>query len=391
MTPADLDEAIEARVLPHNLQAERAVLGAGLSFRECLDAVIPLVTAVDFFRDAHQCIFSTMIALHEQHIAPDLLTVCEKLQTTGQLDAIGGPTYLASLTDGIPRSSNVEHYAQIVREKAQLRRLIFAANTVLAQAYDAQDAPADILDAAQREFARVADRQIVGGFVSASTLMAEAMTALQTAIDRRRGDEDRISGVPTGFTALDEMLGGLQPGELTLIAARPAMGKTSLEMQIAVQAAAAGYPVGIFSVEMARSALGVRLLAGEARINTLRIRDGRIGDHESPVISAAMNRLAGLPFHIDDSADLSLQDLRAKARRLKVEHQAALIMVDYLQLMKTERAENRNLEVAALSRGLKVLAVISSFQWSCYRSSRATSKNAPTIGRNCRTFAIRAR
>jgi len=187
------------------------------------------------------------------------------------------------------------------------------------------------------------------------------------------------------------MLGGLQPGELTLIAARPAMGKTSLEMQIAVQAAAAGYPVGIFSVEMARSALGVRLLAGEARINTLRIRDGRIGDHESPVISAAMNRLAGLPFHIDDSADLSLQDLRAKARRLKVEHQAALIMVDYLQLMKTERAENRNLEVAALSRGLKVLAVISSFQWSCYRSSRATSKNAPTIGRNCRTFAIRAR
>jgi replicative DNA helicase len=344
-----------ARVVPRNLDAERSVLGASLVYPEALDTVVPLLRPEDFYREAHSHIFRALLGLHRNHVAVDVVTIQEHLATAGLLDEVGGPAYLASLTDGVPRGMHVEDHARIVRDKSTLRQLIVVSRGTIAQAYDAEEAAPDVVDAAQRRIAQVAERQVLsGGFVGMSATMGEVLATLET----RRADTGQLTGVPSGFADLDMMTGGFQPGDLIILAARPSMGKTSLAQSLAVHAATAGkITVGLFSVEMSRLSLGLRLVASEAHVDTLRVRDGRIWDREWASISGAMARLGQSNLFIDDTADLTVFDIRAKSRRLKAEHGLGLLVIDYLQLMRgTDKAENKNLEVAGISRGLKLIA-----------------------------------
>lgn len=349
------DDGLDARVLPHSLEAERAVLGASLLFPEMLAVAMSAVTPAQFFRDAHRRIFQTMLDLSGDRVAVDLVTVKNRLATLGTLDAVGGPAYLASMTDGVPRSMNVDHYAAIVREKATLRGLIHAGTKMIAAAYDGQDPTGEILETAQRDLFTVSDGSVVGGgFVDARALMVETFDELE----RRMADTREFTGVPSGFYDLDRLTGGFQPGDLIFIAARPSMGKTSLLQSLAIHAATVGgVEVGLFSVEMSRTALALRMLASEAGVDSLRVRDGKLSQGEWGKLSLALARLSDSRLHVDDSPDLTVFDVRAKARKLQAQHGLGLILIDYLQLMRvSERGENRNLEVAGMSRGLKTLA-----------------------------------
>jgi replicative DNA helicase len=344
-----------ARVSPNNLDAERSVLGAILVYPEALETVVPLLRAEDFYRGAHRDIFRVVLGLHQDRVAVDFVTLHERLAVANLLDDVGGPAYLASLTDGVPRGMRVEEHARLVREKSTRRQLIAAARRAMAEAFDSDEPTADVVDGVLRRFAKVAEGQILsGGFVGMPATMSDVLTTLET----RRADSRRFNGVPSGFSDLDAMTGGFQPGDLVILAARPSMGKTSLAQSMAVHAATVGeVTVGLFSVEMSRVALGIRLLSSEAGVDTLRMRDGRIWEREWSAISSAMARLGRSKLFIDDTPDLTVFDVRAKARRFKSEHGLGLIVVDYLQLMRgTEKAENKNLEVAGISRGLKIIA-----------------------------------
>jgi replicative DNA helicase len=370
------DQELDSRTMPHSLDAERAILGAVVLTGDAMDLIAPKIRTEDFYRAPHQQIFRAMRGLHADQIAIDFLTLKERLITAGKLDDAGGPAYIAALTDGLPRSVNVEHYVQIVKEKATRRALIVAARKTIGEAFDSDDPTADLLNAAQATLFRIAEQQTGGdGFVDMKVLMGEVLEAL----DARSKAGAAIVGVPSGFVDLDRQTGGFQPGDLVLIAARPSMGKTSFAQAIALHAAMkAGIPVALFSVEMSRLALGLRLVAGEARIDTLRLRDGRIYDSEWGAVSQAIGCLGESALYIDDSADLTIFDVRAKVRRLRAERGVGLIVVDYLQLMRAaEKAENKNLEVAAISRGLKVIArdlgvpviVLSQLSRDCERRS----------------------
>lgn len=356
MSRSAFDDGIETRTLPHSLEAERAVLGAMLLNNDRIDDAVSIVGAADFYRDAHQCLVRHVLALHEKRSAVDLVTVRESLSAAGELERIGGPVYLAALVDGVPRSMNVEHYARIVKEKATRRALIFAAIKIQALAYDPNELAADILETAHRHVLAVTEGQMIGGgFLDAPTWMAETLTELE----RRMTDTREIPGVPSGFVELDQMLGGFQPGGLYFIAARPSMGKTALAQAIAVHAATVGeVQVGIFSLEMNRRELALRMLASEASLSTLLVqRPKLLAPAQWAKLSATMNRLRESGLHIDDSSNLTVFDIRAKARQLRAKHGLGLLIIDYLQLMGVaERAENRNLEIAAISRNLKLLA-----------------------------------
>jgi replicative DNA helicase len=344
----------EERTYPHNLEAERSVLGAILISNDAFNFAAEVLKPEDFYREAHRQIFAAMALLNEKAQAVDLVTLRETLGRGNQLDNVGGPAYIASLVDGMPHSSNVAYYARIVKEKATLRRLIFSANKILAEAFEAGEDADLILDKAEEQIFSIAEDRVQEGFVPMRTLALKGMDTVQKAYERKQ----LITGIPTGFLEIDEITSGLQPSDLIILAARPSMGKTSLALNIAQHVGLkTEMTVGIFSLEMSKEQLFMRMLTSEASIDSHRLRTGFLVESDWSKLSHAISTLAEANIYIDDTASIGLMAMRAKARRLQAERGLHLIVVDYLQLMQSAgRFDNRTQELGAISRSLKSLA-----------------------------------
>jgi replicative DNA helicase len=342
------------RTLPHNLEAEKCVLGAILINNQAFNQAAEVIDAQDFFRDAHRRIFEKMIALTDRSEPVDLVTLNDELGRSNELEGVGGPAYISALTDGVPRSANVEYYARIVKEKSTLRRLIQSSTDVLARAYDAEEDADDLLDDAERSIFQIADNRMRSGFVKLSELVDSSHQMLEK-LEQHRG---LVTGVPSGFVDLDEMTSGFQPADLVIVAARPSMGKTSFVMNIATHCGIeAGKTVGVFSLEMSKEQLFLRMLTSEARVDAHRFRGGFFGEQDYARIASALGRLHEAKVFIDDTPSIGILEMRAKARRLKLEHGLDMLVVDYLQLMQGRgRFENRQQELASISRSMKILA-----------------------------------
>jgi replicative DNA helicase len=342
------------RTLPHNLEAERSVLGAILIHNDAFNVAAELIDSGDFFRDAHRRVFDTMVDLNERGQAIDLVTLKDELARSGDLDDVGGAAYIAALVDGVPRSTNVEHYARIVKERATLRNLIQSANRILGMAYRAEEDADTLLDQAEQEIFSIAEGRIHTGFVPLSDLVQGSFTA----IEQLQEHKGLVTGVPSGFVDIDSLTSGFQPADLIIIAARPSMGKTSFVLNVAQHVGIkTDRSVGLFSLEMSKEQLFMRMLTAEAEVDSHRFRGGFLSERDYGRLSTALGRLADAKVYIDDSAGLGVLEMRAKARRLKAEHGLDLLVIDYLQLMQGRgRFENRTQELASISRSLKALA-----------------------------------
>jgi replicative DNA helicase len=346
--------AAPERTLPHNLEAEKSVLGAILIHNDAFNHAAELIDSRDFFRDAHRRIFDKMVSLSERNEAIDLVTLKEELRRSGELEEVGGPAYIASLADGVPRTANVEHYARIVKEKATLRNLIHSANRILADAYQAEEDADLILDGAEKAIFEIAEDRIREGFVPLRDLVQSSFAT----IEKLQQHKGLVTGVPTGFVDLDEITSGLQPSDLVLVAARPSMGKTSFVLNIAQHIGTqTEMTVGFFSLEMSKEQLFMRMLTSEARIDAHRFRSGYLNEKDYGRLSHALGTLAEARVFIDDTASIGVLEMRAKARRLQAEHGLHLLVIDYIQLMQGRgRFESRQQELASISRSLKGLA-----------------------------------
>jgi replicative DNA helicase len=343
------------RVPPHNLQAEESVLGAMLLSRDAIAAAVETCRADDFYKPAHGHIFDAVCSLYGQGEPADPVTVADELRRAELLDASGGPAALISLQANTPATANAGRYARIVEEHALLRRLIGVAGEIAEMGYSIPDEVTTVLDRAESMVFQVAERRVTDTLKPLHDLLADSLDRLEALYDRG----ESITGVPTGYIDLDERLSGLQPSSLVIIGARPSMGKTALALGLASHAAMeAGTPVLYFSLEMSHSELTQRLLCSEARVDSSRIRNGRLLESDWPKISHAIGRLGEAPLYIDDNPNLTVMEVRAKARRLKSRlGDLGLVVIDYLQLMSSRTStENRQVEVSEISRGLKILA-----------------------------------
>jgi replicative DNA helicase len=330
------------------------VLGAVLVDNQAFNSAAEVLTRNDFYREAHRRIFEAMAALAERSQPIDLVTLKDELIKASALEGVGGAAYLASLLDGVPRITNVEHWSRIIKEKAVLRNLIHASTRIVQECYEAEDDPALLLDRAEKAIFDIAEHRIRQGFVGIREIVKESFRT----IDQLSQSKELVTGIPTGFVDLDEKTSGLQKGDLIIVAARPAMGKTSLCLNIAQYASIkTGETVGIFSLEMAKEQLVLRMLCSDARVDSHRLRTGNLQEKDWARLAKAYADLSASRIFIDDSATLTPLEMRAKCRRLKAEHGLGLIVVDYLQLMSgAGRTENRQQEIAAISRSLKGLA-----------------------------------
>jgi replicative DNA helicase len=345
-----------ARIPPHNIEAEESLLGSMMLSREAITAAVEArLVSGDFYKPAHGAIFEAAYGLHSRGEPVDPVTVAEELRRAAQLDQLGGRQTLLRIQAGTPASANAQHYALIVAELAMLRRLIETAGGIQEMAYNAEDAVDETLDRAEAAIFEVAERRVADTLVPLYPALEETMNQLEAMYDRQ-GD---IVGTATGYHDLDSLLLGMQPSTLTIVAARPGQGKTSLALGMAQHVALHGRkPVLFFSMEVGYLELTKRLLAAEARVPSRKLQTGKLSEHEWPRVNQAVGRLAEAPFFIDDNPHCTVMEMRAKARRIKARYgDLGLIVVDYLQLMASpHRSENRQVEVSELSRGLKILA-----------------------------------
>jgi len=342
------------RPLPQNAEAERSVLGAILLDNHMLDSALDKLKPEDFFQDNHQRIFRHMIELSEQRQAIDLVTLTEQLTRAGELEAAGSPAYLASLVDGVPRITNVEHYARIVKEKAVLRSVIHATHAIQQQALDAEEEADTILDSAESRIFQLAEDRVRAGFMPMSDLVRENYERISQLFDGGK----RVTGLSTGYSQLDDLTSGLQPAELIIVAARPSVGKTAFALNLALNVALRhGHPAAIFSLEMSKSSLLMRLISDQSRIDAHKFRTGHLSHGDAARITDSLRALADLPLWIDDSGANTVVEMGAKCRRLKRDKGLSLVIVDYLQLVSARgRFNTRNEEVASITRGLKAMA-----------------------------------
>ncbi|HEV2348221.1 MAG TPA: replicative DNA helicase [Terriglobia bacterium] len=342
---------------PHSLEAERALLGSIILDNGALNLVVGIVNRDDFFSEANRIAFGKMLELSEKNRTIDVFTLLDEMGKAELLEKIGGATYLASLTDGVPvgNYSAVSEYCRIVKEKSILRRLITASNNVIARCFEGIDDPDVLIDLAQSEIFEIAGEKVQSGFFNTKQIVDLSFGG---NIDVLFSHGRHVTGIKTGFEKLDEMTSGLQPGELIIIAARPSLGKTALALNIAANAAVElQKSVGVFSLEMSKESLLIRLLCSEARIDSHRLRTGFTNDDEWKKAVRALGRLNIAPMYIEDTPALSIMEIRAKARRLKAEKGLDLLIVDYLQLATGHgKFENRTQEVSFISRGLKSIA-----------------------------------
>jgi replicative DNA helicase len=345
--------AVRERSLPQHLEAEQAVLGAMLIDRDAVPRAVDLLEPEDFYRPAHRLIYECMLELFDKSEPVDVVTVAAALKAQGKLEAAGGAAYLAELQDAVPTSANVSYHAQIVADRALLRALIAAGTEIVRRGYEAEEEATTLLDEAEERIFRLSQRRGRHAYAPLRKVLIETFQHIE-----ERYKNPGVTGVPSGFPDLDHLTSGFQPSELTVIAARPSMGKTMFCLNVARQAAVqAKVPVAIFSLEMSREQLALRLLCAEAGIDSQKIRRGEVNPEEWQVLSLALGQLGDAPIFIDDSPALSALDIRARARRLRAEHGVGLVIIDYLQLMQAgARAENRQQEISQISRSLKALA-----------------------------------
>jgi replicative DNA helicase len=345
-----------ASSLPANVEAERSILGAILLDNFAYNQAAEHLRPEDFSLDSHRRIYTRMVDLAESSRPIDMITLVEELDRRKELEAIGDVGYISGLVDGVPDRPSIEHYIKIVRDKALLRGLIHAANAAIVRAGEQGDAAEEILNDAEAAIFQLSEKRIGRGFMGVQEIVKESFGSIDALLQRGQ----RITGLATHYTDLDEMTSGLQRSDLVIIAARPSMGKTAFAMNIAENAAIEDQKiVGMFSLEMSREALLLRLLCSKARVDSHKMRTGSLWRDDMDKVVRAMDQLAQAPIFIDDTPGISLSEMRAKARRLQQSQGGLdLIIVDYLQLMSggSRRYENRTQEVSAISRGLKALA-----------------------------------
>lgn len=348
-TPTDI------RIPPQQLEAEQAVLGSLMIDRDAVIKIADTLVPEDFYADKHRYVYDAMLTLYQRHDPIDIVALSNLLEERKQLDTVGGRSFLVSLSNAVPTASNVVQYSQIVSKKATLRRLIDAAGSMLTMGYQESEDVSSLLDKAEQSLFNVSQRYLKQNFINIRDVLDQAFDR----IDQLHHESGQLRGVPTGFTKLDSMLGGLQKSDLVILAARPSIGKTSLALDIARNVAVkTKQPVGIFSLEMSKEQLVDRLLVAQADVDLWKMRTGRLKDDDDfQRIGHAMGMLAEAPIFIDDSASANIMEIRTKARRLQSEHKAlGLIVIDYLQLMESRSGENRTQEISEITRGLKSIA-----------------------------------
>jgi len=345
------------RLPPHSVEAEQSMLGGLMLDQRAWDQIADIVSGQDLYRADHRLIFAAVAALVERNQPPDAVTVSEHLQRLGQLEAAGGLGYLARLVQDTPSAANIRAYARIVREHSMLRQLIEIGGDIAASAHANEGRTVDeIVDMAEQKVFEIADRgqRRGSGFVSLKQILPQTIDRL----DMLSHSTSDITGVSSGFAEMDKMTAGLQRGELIIIAGRPSMGKTTLAMNIAENAAIGSQvPTAIFSMEMSAEQLSFRMIGSIGRVNQSRLRNGKLSEEDWSRIDSAVSMMSNAPVYIDDSGALTPTEVRARARRLKREHGLGLIVVDYLQLMQvTGTTENRATEISEISRSLKALS-----------------------------------
>ena len=341
---------------PQSLEAEMSILGGILIDNDAINRVLEVLLPEDFYRESHRKIFHAMMRLSDQREPSDLITMTDILRKQGELEEVGGAAYLATLVDYVPTAANISYYCKIVKEKAVNRKLISVATEIVTRGYDEQADVNELLDVAQKQIYEISENKLRPQYVPVQAVVKETFKILKSLHDRK----ELITGTPTGYTDLDNMTAGFQPGDLIIIAARPSMGKTTLALNIAQYASAESkkkIPSAIFSLEMGKEQLVMRFFASIARVDFGKMRTGHFQDSDWPRLTRAAGVLHDSKIFIDDTPAISVLELRSKARRLKSEHDIGLIIVDYLQLMRGgANPESRQQEISEISRSLKALA-----------------------------------
>ena len=341
------------RSLPQSIEAEQSVIGSMIIDKSAIAQVAEKLTEDDFYRDGHKIIYKAIFEMFKNDMAVDLVTLLEYLKSTDQLEKAGGVTYITEVSSSVPTTANLSSYIKIVEEKSILRRLIKASTAIIEDSYNKQGEVEGVLDLAEKKIFDIAEKRSTSDFESLSDVLERGFLE----IERLFNNKGQITGVPSGFTDLDAKTSGFQKGDMVLIAARPSMGKTTFALNIAENAALReGKSVVIFSLEMPKEQLAYKLLCSEANVDMLKLRTGNLDDKDWENIARATGPLSKAKIYIDDTAGVTVMEMRSKCRRLKMEYGIDLILIDYLQLMSGSSSENRQQEVSEISRSIKALA-----------------------------------
>ena len=343
------------RIPPHDIEAEQAIIGSMLTDKDAVIAAIEILREQDFYREDNRIIYSAILNLYNRSEPIDIITLKAELKSMGKLEAVGGLEYIVQLPDRVPTTSNVEQYIKIVEEKSMLRALIKTADELITLGYDPTQEVEQVIDTAEKKIFEVMQKKNQKGYSSMKDILIDTFTQLEQLYNQK----EMITGVPTGFADLDYRTSGLHNSDLTLVAARPAMGKSAFALNIATHAAVRGkVPVAIFSLEMSKEQMANRILCSEAMVDSAKVRTGKIDDEEWGKLAAASGELSEAGIYIDDTPGISVMEIRAKCRKMKLEKNIGLVVIDYLQLVQgsNRKGGSREQEIAEISRSLKILA-----------------------------------
>ncbi len=343
------------KVPPNDVEAEQAVIGSMLTDKEAVTSAIEVLKEEDFYREDNKAIYSAILNLYNKNEPIDVITLRSELKSMGKLDSVGGLEYIAALPDKVPTTANAKQYIKIVEEKSALRNLIKTANELITLGYDPTQEVEDIIDSAEKKIFEVTQKRNQKGYSSIKDILVDTFTQLEQLYNKK----EHVTGVPTGFADLDYKTAGLHPSDLILVAARPAMGKSAFALNIATNAALRGkVPVAIFSLEMSKEQMANRILCSEAMVDSNKVRTGTIDDDEWAKLASASGQLSESEIFIDDTPGISIMEIRAKCRKLKLEKNIGMVVIDYLQLVQgsNKRVGSREQEISEISRSLKILA-----------------------------------
>lgn len=343
------------RIPPHDIEAEQAIIGSMLTDKDAVIAAIEILREQDFYREDNRIIYSAILNLYNRSEPIDIITLKAELKSMGKLEAVGGLEYIVQLPDRVPTTSNVEQYIKIVEEKSMLRALIKTADELITLGYDPTQEVEQVIDTAEKKIFEVMQKKNQKGYSSMKDILIDTFTQLEQLYNQK----EMITGVPTGFADLDYRTSGLHNSDLILVAARPAMGKSAFALNIATHAAVRGkVPVAIFSLEMSKKQMANRILCSEAMVDSAKVRTGKIDDEEWGKLAAASGELSEAGIYIDDTPGISVMEIRAKCRKMKLEKNIGLVVIDYLQLVQgsNRKGGSREQEIAEISRSLKILA-----------------------------------
>ncbi|MBF0345399.1 MAG: replicative DNA helicase [Nitrospirae bacterium] len=349
----EVDTALD-KLPPQNIEAEQSILGAILLEQEAIYRSLEIISPGDFYKDSHKRIYNAMIALLDRHEPIDLITLTDYMKKTGEIERVGGVTYLSVLVNSVTTAANVAFHCKIIREKSLMRGLVQSATSIITTVYEQGQDADDMVDYAEKAIFEIADKRVRQSFYPLDVVVKESIELIEHLYAKK----ETITGIPSGFKDLDELTSGFQDGDLIIIGGRPSMGKTAFCLNIAQYVGVhTKKPIAMFSLEMSKRSLALRMLCSEAMIDSNRVRKGVLRKDEWPKLTYAAGRLAESPIYIDDSSDIGVLEMRSKARRLKMEHDLGLVIVDYLQLVRGRAgAERREQEISEISRSLKGLA-----------------------------------